>query len=151
MPLFRSTSLPGHSSAVVENASHVIARKREHQVQVKFATQDCVVQSQEGLVHAKAGDAILTGVHGEHWRVSKSRFAEKYRAAPPTRAGEDGTYVSRPMRVLALQMQESFDVLLADGRSTLHGARGDWLIDYGDGSLGIVSQAIFSMTYDLAT
>ena len=28
------------------------------------------------------------------------------------------------------------------------GGAGDWLVDYGDGSLGIVSEAIFASTYD---
>ena len=99
-------------------------------------------------MHAKAGDAILTGIHGEHWRVSKARFAEKYRPVAPTQAAEDGTYVSSPVRVLVVQMQELFDVQLADGHSTLRGVPGDWLVDYGDGSLGIVSQAIFAKTYE---
>jgi hypothetical protein len=31
----------------------------------------------------------------------------------------------------------------------LHGRAGDWLVDYGDGSLGIVSPAIFSTTYEI--
>jgi hypothetical protein len=40
-------------------------------------------------------------------------------------------------------------VLLADGVSRLNGRPGDWLVDYGDGSLGVVSPAIFAVTYDL--
>jgi hypothetical protein len=149
MPLFRSTAVPGYSSAIRDNPACRSARKREQHVQVRFAASDCVVQSQEGSVHAKVGDAILTGMHGEHWRVSKARFAEKYRPVPPTRAAEDGTYVSIPIRVLVVQMQEPFEVLLADGSSTLKGVSGDWLVDYGDGSLGIVSEAIFPMTYEI--
>lgn len=38
-------------------------------------------------------------------------------------------------------------MLLADGTSRLHGAPGDWLIDYGDGTLGVVSAEIFAATY----
>jgi hypothetical protein len=149
MPLFRSTAVPGYSSAIRDNPGCRSARKREQRVQVRFATTDCLVQSQEGSVHAKAGDAILTGTHGEHWRVSKARFAEKYRPVPPTQAAEDGTYVSSPIEVLVVQMQDQFDVLLADGHSALKGVPGDWLVDYGDGSLGIVSQAIFPVTYEI--
>ena len=33
--------------------------------------------------------------------------------------------------------------------SKLTGGAGDWLVDYGDGSLGIVSQAIFATTYEI--
>ena len=40
-------------------------------------------------------------------------------------------------------------VLLADGISRLTGRAGEWLVDYGDGSLGIVSEAIFAATYDI--
>jgi hypothetical protein len=39
--------------------------------------------------------------------------------------------------------------LLADGVSRLHGQPGEWLVDYGDGSLGIVSEAIFATTYEI--
>lgn len=149
--LFKSTALPGYSSVVENDPAHVVVRKREREVQVRFTPTACTVQSPEGLVHARPGDAILTGVSGEQWRVSKARFAEKYRPAPTTPAGQDGAYVSKPIRVLALQMTERFDVLLADGQSKLAGRSGDWLVDYGDGSLGIVSQSIFPTTYEIAS
>ena len=50
---------------------------------------------------------------------------------------------------MALRMTEPFEVLLADGVSRLHGRPGDWLVDYGDGSLGIVTDAIFRVTYEI--
>jgi len=46
-------------------------------------------------------------------------------------------------------MAEAFEVLLADGVSRLSGRAGEWLVDYGDGSLGIVSQSIFATTYEI--
>jgi hypothetical protein len=46
-------------------------------------------------------------------------------------------------------MPAAFEVLLADGMSRLRGQPGDWLVDYGDGSLGIVSRAIFATTYEI--
>ncbi len=116
---------------------------------MRFADAPCTVQTSEGMVHARRGDAILTGTAGEHWRVSREHFDEKYRPVPPTLAGESGRYVSLPNRILALPMTEIFEVLLADGTSRLHGRAGDWLIDYGDGSLGIVSPAIFATTYEI--
>jgi hypothetical protein len=76
-------------------------------------------------------------------------FGDKYRPVPPTRSGEAGTYLSLPNRILALQMTAPFEVLLADGQSRLTGKASDWLVDYGDGSLGVVSQAIFSTTYEI--
>jgi hypothetical protein len=57
--------------------------------------------------------------------------------------------MSLPNHILALQMEEPFEVMLADGESRLTGRAGDWLVDYGDGSLGIVTQAIFATTYEI--
>jgi hypothetical protein len=108
-----------------------------------------VVQTKEGPVRTRPGDAILTGVEGEQWRVSRGRFDKNYRPVPPTRAGEAGHYVSIGRRIVALQMQDDFDVQLSDGVSVLKGGPGDWLVDYGDGSLGVVSQAIFNSTYEI--
>ena len=48
-----------------------------------------------------------------------------------------------------LNVTEPFAVLLADGVSRLSGRAGEWLVDYGDGSLGIVSQPIFATTYEI--
>jgi PGDYG protein len=70
---------------------------------------------------------------------------------PPTVAGEAGRYISLPNRILAVPMLDLFEVLLADGVSRLSGHAGDWLVDYSDGSLGIVSRAIFSTTYEIVT
>jgi PGDYG protein len=127
----------------------VYARKIEHEIEVRFTATASTLQTPEGVVHVRPGDAIITGISGEHWRVSHERFNEKYRPVPPTRAGESGRYVSLPNRILALPMTQSFDVLLADGISKLSGHAGDWLVDYGDGSLGIVSRSIFPSTYEI--
>jgi len=129
----------------------VTARKLERAIHVRFASEPCMVHTAEGLVHARQGDAILTGSTGEQWRVSQEHFSLKYRPVPPTLEGEAGGYVSLPNRILALPMTESFEVILADGVSRLRGNAGDWLVDYGDGSLGIVSQAIFAITYERLT
>jgi hypothetical protein len=91
----------------------------------------------------------LTGNGGHQWRVSHAKFAHKYRPIPPTIAGQSGHYISLPYHILAVQLYEPFDVQLADGISTLRGHPGDWLVDYGDGSLGIVAQDIFATTYEI--
>ena len=149
--LFRSSGQRGYSSHISADPRRVFARKLAHTIQVEFAKSDCTVQTSEGVVHARPGDAILTGIGAERWRVSREHFADKYRPEPPTQAGESGSYVSLPNRILALPMSEFFDVLLADGKSRLSGHPGDWLVDYGDGSLGIVSRAIFPTTYEIVT
>ena len=149
VPLYRSSAQPGYSDFVAANPQRVRARKLVREIQVRFATGPGIVQSPEGAVHARAGDAIATGTAGEHWRVSRAHFASKYQPLPPTAEGESGRYVSRPYEVMAVSMTTPFEVLLADGESRLHGRAGDWLVDYGDGSLGIVSPAIFATTYEL--
>ena len=148
-PLFRSSGRPGYTDEIGGNPKRVVARKLEREVQVRFAREACTVQTNEGLVHAKRGDAILTGINGEHWRVSQARFPDKYRPASATKAGDDGAYISLPNRVFAVQMSTAFEVLLADGESKLGGRVDDWLVDYGDGSLGIVSKRVFSTTYEI--
>jgi len=147
--IFRSSGVRGYSAAVVNDPRHVQARKFEREVLVRFTTIPCTVRTNEGTVHAKPGDAILLGNQSEQWRVSMERFADKYCPLSPTPAGEPGRYVSRRIRVLALQMNTPFEVVLADGLSHLQGHVGDWLVDYGDGSLGIVAAAIFSQTYQI--
>jgi len=147
--LFISSGKPGYTNEIGGNPRRVVARKLEREVQVRFATAPCTVQTNEGLVQAKAGDAILTGINGEHWRVSQARFKDKYRAAQATSMGADGTYISLPNRVFAVPMAEKFEVLLADGESKLSGRVGDWLVDYGDGSLGVVSSKVFDQTYEV--
>ena len=149
VPLFRSSGQPGYSTLISEDPQRVLARKLEREIDVRFTPVACTVQTSEGVVHARPGDAIITGTAGEHWRVSRSRFSDKYRPVPPTLAGEAGRYVSLPNRIMAVPMTEAFEVLLADGVSRLKGLPGEWLVDYGDGSLGIVSAAIFASTYTI--
>jgi hypothetical protein len=148
-PQFQSSGNPGYSRAVSESPGRVVARKIVHKIEVRFTPEACTIKTNEGMVRALPGDAIVTGLAGEHWRVTRSHFADKYRPVPPTQDFEDGTYESVPRRILAIQMQSEFLVHLADGVSVLAGKAGDWLVDYGDGSLGIVSQAIFGNTYEV--
>jgi hypothetical protein len=147
--VFRSSGTRGFSAAVADHPQRREARKRESEVTVSFTGTPCTINTREGVVHARRGDAILRGTAGEQWRVSAARFPEKYRALPPTVAGEPGRYVSLRNRVQALLMNQPFEVVLADGESRLQGGAGDWLVDYGDGSLGIVAAAIFPTTYEL--
>jgi hypothetical protein len=149
LPLYCSSGQRGYSSLVSGDPHRVVARKLEREIDVRFTPVECTVETPEGVVHARPGDAIITGTAGEHWRVSRARFADKYRPVPPTVAGEAGRYVSLPNRILAVPMSESFEVLLADGVSRLHGRPGEWLVDYGDGSLGIVSEDVFASTYSI--
>ena len=147
--LFHSTARRGFSSEVSTYPGRILARKRAFEVDVHFASQPCAIHTREGTVQARQGDAIVTGRAGEQWRVSRGHFPEKYRALPPTHEGQDGRYVSLTNSIMAVPMTQGFEVVLADGVSRLHGQPGDWLVDYGDGSLGIVAAAIFAATYEI--
>ncbi|WP_295992704.1 PGDYG domain-containing protein [Rugamonas sp.] len=146
---FQATGTPGYQPALLNAAERVRARKRAFPVQVRFADADGVVATLEGPVPARAGDAIVTGLAGEQWPVARAHFAGKYAPQGALAAGADGTYLSLPVDVLALPVAAPFTVLLADQQASLAGQAGDWLVDYGDGTLGVVAPAIFSATYDI--
>lgn len=147
--VFYASNQPGFSTAVSTHPARVLARKRIGEVRVRFASELCTVQTPEGVVYARPGDAIVVGPTGDQWAVPAKYFEEKYQAVPPTAQGEAGRYVNHPNSIMAVQMSGPFEVLLADGVSRLKGQAGDWLVDYGDGSLGIVAQAIFAATYQV--
>jgi hypothetical protein len=125
--LFCCTHASGHAPQVRQDPHTVQARKRRLIVGVTFAAHDGVIGTPEGDVHMQAGDAIITGPSEERW---------------------PGAYESLPLPVLALPMQRPFVVVLPDQISRLHGGAGDWLIDYGDGSLGVVAGALFDTFYE---
>ena len=149
--IFRSSGQHGFGSAVSSNPHRISARKLVREVQVQFAEAPCTVKTPEGAVEARPGDAIITGIAGERWRVSQRHFGDKYQPVAPTITGKPGKYSSLPYRIMAVRMTEPFSVVLADGVSRLSGQAGDWLVDYGDGSLGIVSPAIFATTYEITS
>jgi PGDYG protein len=148
-PVFHSSARPGYSTEVSTDPGRVLARKLPIEVDVQFATQAAAIKTREGVVQAHAGDAIVTGRAGDKWRVSLAHFGEKYQAVPPTTDGQDGRYRSLTNSIMAVHMSSLFEVLLADGVSRLRGQPGDWLVDYGDGSLGVVAPAIFASTYEI--
>jgi hypothetical protein len=139
----------GFSAFASSHPDRVLACKLEREIQVEFTPVARTITTPEGAIRAQAGDAIVTGSSGEHWPVSRARFAGRYRPVPPTLDGEAGRYMSLPNRVIGVPMKEPFEVVLLDGVSRLHGHSGDWLIDYGDGSLGVISPAIFAATYQI--
>jgi PGDYG protein len=147
--IFRCSGRSGFSAEVSSHPQHVEARKLEREVEVHFTDVDCIVRTPEGSVYAHPGDAILSGNGGHHWRVSHGKFAHKYRPVAPTVAGQAGRYVSLPYHILAVQQAQPFEVILADNISRLGGQARDWLVDYGDGSLGIVAHDIFATTYEI--
>jgi hypothetical protein len=151
--VFYASGIDGYSDAMQTALdgvrARVRARKRSFPVQVVFAESDCTVSTLEGAVAARAGDAIVTGPAGEQWPVARARFMDRYQPLGALAPGVDGTYLSQPADVLALAMTVPFEVHLPGGDSRLAGQPGDWLLDYGDGNLGVIAPGIFSATYDI--
>lgn len=149
IPLFRASGVAGFLPHIQAHPHKVRARKRSLPLKVELTAAPCVVETLEGPVCASPGDAIITGTAGERWPVRPDRFKAHYEPVPPTQAGQPGTYRTVPVEVLGIPMSTRFEVLLADGVSRLRGGRGDWLVDYGDGSLGIVARAVFPNIYEI--
>jgi hypothetical protein len=117
---------------------------------VAFARQDGTCETLEGSVGFRTGDAVLTGVSGEHWPVRRDLFLAGYTPEPPTEAGQDGLYRKNPSVALALQLDRDTEVPAGWRPDLLHGHPGDWLLRYEDGSHGVLQDAIFRETYEAA-
>lgn len=136
---------------VIDLAGHpdaFSARSKPLVVSARFAPVPGTIETLEGAVRHAAGDAIVTGVAGESWPVSRARFLAGYDPLAPTAAGEDGRYARRPRTVLALRLAEACDVILPEGRGRLHGRAGDFLVQYAPGDWAIVAGGVFERTYE---
>ena len=117
-------------------------------MEVSFAAAAGCCETLEGVVAYQAGDALLTGLRGERWPVARRSFETGYAAIPPTRAGEAGRYVKRPVAAVARRMSAPFTVKVGWRDDPLRGQAGDWLLRYADGTYGIVADAIFRESYE---
>ena len=124
--------------------------KKPIPVQVEFATADGTCETLEGTVRFRAGDAILTGVKGERWPVSREAFLSSYEAVPPTRAGSNGAYRKSAASAYAMLLDQRRDVPIGWQNDPLHGEPGDWLLQYADGARGVLHDQIFRESYDPA-
>jgi hypothetical protein len=124
--------------------------KKPDPVRTEFAGTDGVCDTLEGPVHYKAGDAILTGTHGERWPVERASFLASYEPLPPTRVGEGGSYSKAPSVSYAQRLDHAREVPVGWRHDSLHGHPGDWLLQYADGSYGVVQDSIFRESYEPA-
>ena len=124
------------------------ARKRPIAVSVRFAGDDGTCATLEGPVRYRAGDAILTGVRGEHWPIGRDDFLSEYTPIAPTVPGQDGQYVKEPGDVRALRLDRPLAVPVGWQNDPLQGRPGDWLLLYPDGSHGVIKDDIFRETYE---
>jgi hypothetical protein len=138
--------MTGADLAALPDVRHAV--KKNLAVRVTFAEGAGFVKTLEGDVAYGPGDALLTGVRGEVWPVERKSFLRAYASVPPLRMGEKGLYTKRPVSVHVLQLQEPG--LVRGRHGVLRGNRGDWLIQYGADDYGIVAEAIFAETYDVA-
>ena len=126
---------------------------KDEVVTVVFAEAAGALQSAVGLNRYRAGDALVTGSTGDRWCVSRERFDAKYQpdAPGPNRPkalpAEAGWYRNRPVPVLAKRMTVAFNIERSAGGDELHGAAGDWLLQYAPGDHGIVAAARFERVY----
>ena len=101
----------------------------------------------EGRVSYEQGDALVTGVLGESWPISRQRFNQTYQPDKHTAQGSDGCYYPLAIPVWAKQINSNFSVALPSPKGILQGKAEDWLIQYTSGEHGIVDKAIFEKIY----
>ena len=118
-------------------------------VQVTFADKALDIETLEGPVKCKAGDAIVTGVHAERWPIERLRFLSTYDAAEGVVMFQPGLYRRKPTVVTARQLLAPMTIELSGGRGALAAKAGDWLIHGGEGDQWIVADLIFQKTYTL--
>lgn len=124
--------------------------KRKIPVSVQFARHPGKIETLEGPVFYEAGDALLTGVSGERWPVSRKSFDASYLPVAPLNPGENGGYIKRPITVDAIQVAEPTTIILQAGNGVLHATAGDWIVTAPDGNQWVVADSIFQQTYQAA-
>lgn len=125
------------------------ARSRPASRRITFATLDGILETLEGPVRYQKDDAIVLGEAGESWPVGRKAFEKYYQPQDGVVMGQEGLYLKKVRAVIALPLNAASRLDLSDGRGILVGKRGDWLVDYGDGDLAVVSGPIFESTYEL--
>ncbi|MDA3877721.1 MAG: hypothetical protein PF483_11615 [Halothiobacillus sp.] len=123
------------------------ARSLPVTVVVRFATANGVVETLEGAVAYTAGDALLTGITGENWPVTRARFLESYMPLLGTEVGSNGRYVKNPREVWAWRADREINVVLPGGIGSLNAHPGDIVVQYALSDCAVVQPDIFSATY----
>lgn len=93
------------------------------------------------------GDAILTGVAGEHWPIARLAFEDSYQAMLPAKMGDVGTYCKRSMIVEARCVTHTEAVVLPNG-GVLSAKPGDWIVTGPQGDDWVVEASVFAKTYE---
>jgi len=117
--------------------------------EVRFAQSSGVCQTMEGPVRFETGDALVMGSQSEEWPISRAKFERTYTPVSETQFGINGTYSKMPREGIAIQLSAPRSIVLKDGRGTLQGRAGDWVVDYGEGDLSLVSSNLFFSYYEI--
>ena len=113
-----------------------------------FAQHPGVLETPEGPVRYDAGDPIITDATGK-WVTSLDYVKRYYKPTKGIKFGEEGEYVKDAQNVLVLQLLGVKRLEFPNGKGTLSGKAGDWLVDYGNGEFSIVSKERFEELYQL--
>ena len=117
--------------------------KKPIPLKFNYAKKDQTINTKEGPVDAKKGDAIMTGTEGENWPIPADKFKKTYDDLG------DGTASKKNIPVHAKQMDNKFQVKVSWSKDLLQGNPGDYLVQYGPGDYGVVGQEIFKKTYQM--
>jgi hypothetical protein len=115
--------------------------KRPIPLRFRVAPEDETIETKEGPVNAKAGDAVMTGTEGEQWPIPREKFEQTYDILEP------GSAAKKNIPVFAKEMSEPFQVKVSWSDDLLQGAPRDYLVQYGPGDYGVVGREIFKKTY----
>jgi hypothetical protein len=121
------------------------AYRKTSTVRVEFAENEGFIDTLEGKVSYKKGDAILTGVRGEKWPVERDVFDRSYE---PIKGSSLSEYRKKDGLVVhAIQIKAAFRIHIHGGKEEISGHAGDWLVQYSEGDVGIVENSIFRESY----
>ena len=118
---------------------------------IKFAHSPGLLETAEGPVLYRKGDAIVKGDHDEVWPVNRDYLTNYYTPSEGLEFGSDGIYEKASQIVNVLQISESTRIDLQGCKGILTGASGDWIVEYSSGDLAVVSRAQFEKLYELIT
>jgi hypothetical protein len=127
----------------------VRATSRPVRRNIVFATRPGTIDTAEGPVRHRKGDAIITGAEGERWPASRSYVDARYIPVDGGQMGTDGVYEKIPHVVRALRLMQPGRVDLLGAMGILSGEAGDWIVDYGEGDVALVGRSKFPALYEV--
>jgi hypothetical protein len=123
------------------------AARRPYEVGVEFAGTDGELDTWEGPVRYRAGDALLTGLEGERWPVPREQFFASYAPVAPLQPGANGTYRRHNGTVWVWRTDMALDLLLSGDRGSLHANAGDFVVQFDSGDKAVMPERVFERGY----